>query len=105
MSPSSRSRNSSIRPPRWGGWPQKGVRPAVYHDAREQRNQARLQRDRARKRLKDEVAIVDRFLTGVSESPELRAKGAERLRKDLLKQAVAYYEALVREEDSDPELG
>ena len=48
---------------------------------------------------------MDRFLTGVSESPELRAKGAECLRKDLLKQAVAYYEALVREEDSDPELG
>jgi hypothetical protein len=33
---------------------------------------------------------VDRFLTGVSESPELRAKGAERLRKDLLKQAVPH---------------
>jgi tetratricopeptide (TPR) repeat protein/tRNA A-37 threonylcarbamoyl transferase component Bud32 len=56
---------------------------------------ALAQRDRAR-------AAVDQFHTEVSESPELKAQGLEKLRTRLLETALPFYEQFVREQGDAP---
>jgi tetratricopeptide (TPR) repeat protein len=77
---------------------------AALSEVETQEKEARLQRDRARDRLIAEAAIVDQFLLKVSDSAEMKAHGLEPLRKQLLDLAIRYYEALVREEDSEPRM-
>jgi tetratricopeptide (TPR) repeat protein/predicted Ser/Thr protein kinase len=47
---------------------------------------------------------VDRYLTQVSESPELRAVGLEDLRRDLLESARSFYEQFTARRADSPEL-
>jgi tetratricopeptide (TPR) repeat protein len=77
---------------------------AALQDVEKQEKEARFQRDRARDRLLAEAEIVNQFLLKVSDSPEMKAHGLEPLRKQLLDLAIRYYEALVREEDSEPRM-
>jgi tetratricopeptide (TPR) repeat protein len=59
---------------------------------------AREQRDKARNRFQMAREAVDQFHTKVSESAELKAKGTERLRTQLLETALAFYQRFVKEE-------
>jgi serine/threonine-protein kinase len=77
---------------------------AALRDVEKQQQEARLQRDRARDRLIAEAGVVEKFLLKVSESPEMKARGLEALRKKLLESAIPYYETFVREEDSEPKI-
>ncbi len=64
-------------------------------EARREREQARTDFDRAR-------AAVDKYLTEVSEDPELRARNLEPLRRKLLLSARDFYEHFVAEHPDDP---
>jgi serine/threonine protein kinase len=59
---------------------------------------AREQRDKAADRFQMAREAVDQFHTKVSESPELKAKGTERLRTQLLETALRFYQRFVQEE-------
>jgi tetratricopeptide (TPR) repeat protein/predicted Ser/Thr protein kinase len=77
---------------------------AALRDVGKQEKETRLQRDRARDRLLAEAEVVNQFLVKVSDSPDMTAHGLEPLRKQLLNLAIGYYQALVREEDSEPRM-
>src|SRR5262249_343581 len=62
-----------------------------------QREQARTDFERAR-------AAVDKYLTEVSEDPELKSRNLEPLRRKLLQGARDYYERFVAEHPDDPGL-
>jgi serine/threonine-protein kinase len=62
----------------------------------------RVQRDKARARLRLARQAVDRFFTQVGESPEMRAEGVEPVRTKLLEAASEFYGQLVREDGDDP---
>ena len=47
---------------------------------------------------------VDRFFTQVGDSPQLKAKGMEKFRKDLLQNAKEFYERFIREHLDTPEV-
>jgi tetratricopeptide (TPR) repeat protein len=59
---------------------------------------AQVQRDKAREHFAMARDAVDQFHTKVSESAELKAKGTERLRTQLLETALAFYQRFVQEE-------
>jgi serine/threonine-protein kinase len=61
-------------------------------------------RERAEKNFKRAQDAVDQYLTKVSDSPQLQAHGLERLRKELLGQAKAFYDDFVREQADEPGL-
>ena len=63
-------------------------------DAVQFASDAARQRDRARD-------AVDAFYTQVSESPEMRAKGVERLRTQLLESALKFYRQMLEEKRED----
>jgi serine/threonine-protein kinase len=69
--------------------------------AREAERQARL---RAERNFLLAQAAVDKGFTRVSESPELKALGVEKVRRDLLAQARDFYEKLVAEHGDEPGL-
>ena len=63
----------------------------------------RTARNKARERFQLAREAVDKFHTQVSESPELKARGVEGLRRKLLETALEFYEQFVQEEEgSDP---
>jgi serine/threonine-protein kinase len=64
----------------------------------------RLARERAEEDFRLARAAVDRGLTKVSESPELKVRGLEKLRRELLSQAKDFYEQFVRGRADDPAL-
>jgi serine/threonine-protein kinase len=47
---------------------------------------------------------VDRYFTKVSESPQLKARGLEKLRRDLLQEARAFYDQFIQEHGKSPVL-
>jgi serine/threonine-protein kinase len=65
---------------------------------------AEQQRDRARDHFELARHAVDRFYTRVSESPELKAHGLEKLRTSLLETAAEFYERFVQEEEAGPKV-
>jgi eukaryotic-like serine/threonine-protein kinase len=77
---------------------------AAYRQAEVQRDHARAQRDRARDYLGMARDAVQQYQTSVSESPELRAHGLEKLRGKLLRGAVSFYEEFARADDQDPSI-
>jgi serine/threonine-protein kinase len=77
---------------------------AALWDIEKEQKQTQRQRDRARDRLIAEAGIVNKFLSKVTDSPEMKARGVEPLRKQLLAMAIQYYEELVREQDSEPRM-
>ncbi|MCO6436603.1 MAG: protein kinase [Phycisphaerae bacterium] len=62
------------------------------------------QRERAEANLHAAVEAVDKYLTEVSESPELKAHGLESLRRGLLGTAKEFYEAFAKQRSDDPAL-
>ncbi len=68
-----------------------------------------LVRERRQSRIADEnfhtaLETVRTYLTAVSDSTELKASGAEQLRRELLTAAQSYYESFARNHRDDPEL-
>jgi serine/threonine-protein kinase len=66
----------------------------------------REQRSRARAEDNYKLArdAVDRYFTKLSDSPQLRAHGLEKLRRDLLQDARTFYERFLAEQGDAPEL-
>jgi serine/threonine-protein kinase len=73
-------------------------------DAEENEQKALEQRDKAHGRFRLAREAVDTFFTHVSESPEMKAQGVEKLRTQLLETASAFYQRFVREEEDDVEV-
>ena len=69
-----------------------------------EKERARRERDRAEANFRLALAAVDRYLTQISESPELKARGAEKLRRDLLHTAKEFYRQFVAARCDDPGL-
>jgi serine/threonine protein kinase len=65
---------------------------------------ATAQRERAENNLHAAIGAVDKYLTNVSESPELKAHGLEPLRRELLGTAKEFYEGFVQQKSDDPTL-
>ena len=63
---------------------------------------ARAERDRAATNFDLARRAVDRYLDRVTDSPELKARGLERLRRDLLQTAVDFQQELIRQQGADP---
>ncbi len=66
---------------------------------REARQLAQSNEEKARLRFRQAREAVDKFYTQVSDSPEMKAKGVEKLRTKLLQSAVEYYQKFVEEEE------
>jgi eukaryotic-like serine/threonine-protein kinase len=64
----------------------------------------RQQRDLAKARFRMAREAVDQYHTRVSESPELRARGLEKLRTQLLEAATRFYDKFAHEESGDPDV-
>src|SRR5262249_15052587 len=77
-----------------------GLRAVLWQwrQAQRERDEARVQRDRAADNLRLARQAVDRFLTGVSENRLLHEPAMEGLRKELLQSAVGFYEQLSLQE-------
>jgi serine/threonine-protein kinase len=69
--------------------------------AEQNEHKAEAQRDKARERFVLARTAVDKYHTQVSESPELKAYGLEKLRTRLLETAAEFYEGFVKEEEAD----
>ena len=69
-------------------------------DIEQQRDLASNQRDRAGANFKLALAAVDNFHTKVSQSPEMRSRGLEFLRGELLGSAADFYQRFVAKESS-----
>jgi serine/threonine protein kinase/tetratricopeptide (TPR) repeat protein len=59
-------------------------------------------RDRAEASFRTARDAVDQLMTQLSESPELKARGMERFRKNLLNSAKGFYERFIREQFDAP---
>lgn len=66
--------------------------------------QALAKADEARAQSLRARETVDKYLSDVSEDPELKARNLEPLRRKLLRAARDYYEQFVREHPDDPDL-
>lgn len=62
------------------------------------------QRERAEKNLAAAIGAVDKYLTNVSESADLKAAGLEPLRRKLLGTAKDFYSDFVQQRSDDPKL-
>jgi serine/threonine-protein kinase len=76
----------------------------AYAEVAAQRNLAGAQRDRARAHFQRAREAVDRFYVQVSESPEMKARGLEKLRARLLESAQEYYRQFGKDEGDDFEV-
>lgn len=61
------------------------------------------ERDRAEENFREARDAVDRFYTKVSEEDLLKAEGLQPLRRDLLEQALGYYERFLQQRGDDPD--
>jgi serine/threonine-protein kinase len=69
--------------------------------AEENERKAGEQRDKSRAHFLLARSAVDKYHTQVSESPELKAHGLEKLRTKLLETASQFYEQFVKEDEAD----
>jgi serine/threonine protein kinase/tetratricopeptide (TPR) repeat protein len=67
-----------------------------------ERDRAEQEKDRAEAGFRMARDTVDRFFTQVGESPQLRAQGMEKFRKNLLQNAKEFYERFIREQYDAP---
>jgi hypothetical protein len=72
--------------------------------ARQNDLKAAQQRDLAKARFRLAREAVDQYHTRVSESPELKAKGLEKLRTALLQAAAAFYDKFLQDASDDPDV-
>ena len=80
---------------------EKGIAIVERQTAIEERNEAKKQRERADRHFLQARQSVDRFLTNVSQDPQLALDGFQNLRKRLLADALEYYEKFRSENQSD----
>jgi tetratricopeptide (TPR) repeat protein len=80
------------------------VTTGLYLRAREQGARAERERERAEENFRLSLRAVEKYLTNVGESAELKAVGLEKLRRDLLATAQEFYERFTRERGGDPGL-
>jgi len=71
-------------------------------DAEARRADAERQKTRAEEGFRLAHGAVDRYLAKVGSSPRLEQAGLQTLRKDLLEDAGAFYEQLIRLKSNDP---
>jgi tetratricopeptide (TPR) repeat protein len=71
-------------------------------EATRQSSIAREERDRAEENFRAARDAVDRFYTKVSEEDLLKAEGLQPLRRDLLEQALGYYQTFLEQRKEDP---
>jgi serine/threonine protein kinase len=69
-----------------------------------ERDRAEQEKDRAEAGFRMARDTVDRFFTQVAESPNLKAQGMEKFRRDLLQNAKEFYERFIREQLDAPEV-
>jgi serine/threonine-protein kinase len=74
------------------------------HEAEQKTAEALKQFQRAEANFLHAFQAVDRYFNQVSDSPELKKHGLERLRKGLLETAKEYYEKFIRERAGDRHL-
>jgi tetratricopeptide (TPR) repeat protein/tRNA A-37 threonylcarbamoyl transferase component Bud32 len=72
--------------------------------AEKEKTRAEQEKNRAEASFKMARDTVDRFFTRVGESPQLKAQGLEKFRKDLLANAKEFYEHFIREQGDAPEV-
>jgi serine/threonine protein kinase/tetratricopeptide (TPR) repeat protein len=72
--------------------------------AEKERERAEQERNRAEASFRVARDTVDHFFTQVGESPQLKARGLEKFRKDLLANAKQFYERFIREQGDAPEV-
>jgi serine/threonine protein kinase len=65
---------------------------------------ANKQHEIAEANFRHALRAVDRYFNQVSNSPELKAEGLERLRQDLLRTAKEFYDKFLEERGDDPSL-
>jgi eukaryotic-like serine/threonine-protein kinase len=70
--------------------------------AKEGRAEAERQRERAETNLQHALAAVDQMLTRIGQERLAHEPRMEKVRRDLLQKALAYYELLLREQGTDP---
>lgn len=83
---------------------EKGIAIEERKAAVNERNEAKTQRERADRHFQQARESVDRFLTSVSEDPQLALAGFQSLRKRLLSDALKYYEKFRSENEKDDSL-
>jgi serine/threonine protein kinase len=69
-----------------------------------EKQQTQQEKENAETNYQAVLAAVGRYFSTVSESPELRRQGVERLRRDLLQNAKEFYEQFIAEHYDDPKL-
>jgi tetratricopeptide (TPR) repeat protein len=69
-----------------------------------ERDRAEQEKNRAEASFKMARETVDRFFTQVGDSPQLKAQGMEKFRKDMLQNANEFYERFIREHLDAPEV-
>ena len=72
--------------------------------ARQNEQKAAQQRDLAKARFRMVREAVDQYHTRVSENPELKSKGLEKLRTELLQSAAGFYDKFVQDASADPDV-
>src|SRR5262249_31308233 len=79
-----------------------GRAPRAEGRALVERDRAEQEKERAEASFRMARETVDRFFTRVGESPQLKAQGMEKFRKDLLENAKEFYERFIREQLDAP---
>jgi serine/threonine protein kinase/tetratricopeptide (TPR) repeat protein len=69
-----------------------------------ERDRAEQEKGRAEAGFRMARDTVDRFFTQVGDSPQLKAQGMEKFRKELLQNAKDFYERFIRERPDAPEV-
>lgn len=77
---------------------------AARDDARRERDRAVEAEQRARDNFRLAGEAVNKYLTRVGNSPDLKAHGLEPLRRELLETARGFYDRFVQQKSSDPTL-
>src|SRR5262249_16664691 len=69
-----------------------------------ERDRAEQEKNRAEASFRMARDTVDRFFTQVGESPQLKAQGMEKFRKNMLQNANEFYDRFIREHLDAPEV-
>jgi tetratricopeptide (TPR) repeat protein len=88
------SRNEAVR--------QRGIANENFQEATRQKATAVRERDRAEKNFREARSAVDRFFTRVSEEKLLNTEGMQPVRKQLLEDALLYYQRFTTQKSEDP---
>jgi tetratricopeptide (TPR) repeat protein/tRNA A-37 threonylcarbamoyl transferase component Bud32 len=80
-----------------------GLLARAYREVATERNEARVQRDKARERLRQAGGAVHHFSTLINDNPQMKSRGMERLRTQLLEDALGFFEKFLEGEEGTEE--